>query len=125
MTGLLWPPLLELLVLSALTLYLGIVSEAWRSAPWRMAVVLTLVGWPAMLVAWHGDGQEVTRHTVEGFAAGPAGGVAPLRHRPPGPAPRRAGCPTATEAAAPGDLPDGTPRLDHVEPVGGEGGTAS
>ena len=21
-----------------------------------------------MLVAWHGDGQETTRHTVEGFA---------------------------------------------------------
>ncbi len=68
LTRLLWPPLLELLVLSALALYLGIVSEAWRTAPWRMVAVLTLVGMAAMLVAWHGDGQEVTRHTVEGFA---------------------------------------------------------
>ena len=33
-----------------------------------MVAVLTLVGVAAMLVAWHGDGQEVTRHTVEGFA---------------------------------------------------------
>jgi len=30
--------------------------------------VLTLIGVAAMLVAWHGDGQETTRHTVEGFA---------------------------------------------------------
>ena len=68
-TGLLWPPLLELLVLSAVTLYLGIVSEAWRTPPWRVVAVLTLVGMAGMLVAWHGDGQEVTRHTVEGFTA--------------------------------------------------------
>jgi hypothetical protein len=69
LTTWLWPPLLELLVLSAVALYLGIVSEAWRTAPWRVVVVLTLVGIVGMLVAWHGDGQEVTRHTVEGFAA--------------------------------------------------------
>ncbi len=68
LTGLLWPPLLELLVLSAVTLYLGIVSEAWRTPPWRVVVVLSLVGMAGMLVAWHGDGQEVTRHTIEGFA---------------------------------------------------------
>jgi hypothetical protein len=29
-------------------------------------VVLTVIGLLAMLVAWNGDGQEVTRHTVEG-----------------------------------------------------------
>ncbi len=68
LTDVLWPPLLGLLVLSALALYLGIVSEAWRFRPWCMVAVLTLVGVAAMLVAWHGDGQEVTRHTVEGFA---------------------------------------------------------
>ena len=68
LTTLLWPPLLELLVLSAVPIYLGIVSEAWRTAPWRVVGVLTLVGMAGMLMAWHGDGQEVTRHTVEGFA---------------------------------------------------------
>jgi hypothetical protein len=31
-------------------------------------VVLIVIGVLAMLIAWHGDGQEVTRHTVEGFA---------------------------------------------------------
>ena len=64
----LWPPLLELLVLSAVSVYLGIVTEAWRSRTWWTVVVLTLIGLAAMMVAWHGDGQEVTRHTVEGFA---------------------------------------------------------
>ncbi len=68
LTWLLWPPLIELLVLSAVALYLGIVSEAWRTRPWRVLVVLTLVGMAGMLVAWHGDGQETTRHTIEGFA---------------------------------------------------------
>jgi hypothetical protein len=68
LTTVLWPPLLELLVVASLALYFGIVSEAWRTGPWRMVVVLTLVGMAGMLVAWHGDGQEVTRHTVEGFA---------------------------------------------------------
>ncbi len=68
LTPALWPPLLILLVMAALALYLGIATEATGTDPWRMVVVLTLVGVAAMLVAWHGDGQEVTRHTVEGFA---------------------------------------------------------
>ena len=67
LTRVLWPPLDELLVLAVLALYLGIVSDVWRTGPWRMLVVLTLVGLAGMVVAWHGDGQEVTRHTVEGF----------------------------------------------------------
>jgi hypothetical protein len=68
LTTLLWPPLLELLLLSAVSLYLGIVTEGWRDRTWWTVVVLTLIGVAAMLVAWHGDGQEVTRHTIEGFA---------------------------------------------------------
>jgi hypothetical protein len=31
-------------------------------------VMLGALGIFTMLVAWHGDGQEVTRHTIEGFA---------------------------------------------------------
>ncbi len=68
LTPVLWPPLLVLLLVAALALYLGIATGATGTDPWRMVVVLTLVGVAAMLVAWHGDGQEVTRHTVEGFA---------------------------------------------------------
>jgi hypothetical protein len=67
LTPVLWPPVAELAVTAVLALALGWLSGAWRTAPWRTLVVLTLVGVAAMLVAWNGDGQEVTRHTVEGF----------------------------------------------------------
>ena len=33
-----------------------------------MVFGLIVIGLLSMLVAWHGDGQEVTRHTVEGLA---------------------------------------------------------
>lgn len=68
LTSLLWPALWELLGIAALALYVGFLAGSWRTDPWRMVAVLALIGLPAMLVAWHGDGQEVTRHTVEGFA---------------------------------------------------------
>ena len=68
LTSLLWPDVAGLMVTAVLALALGWVSGAWRTPPWRTLVVLTLVGVGAMLVAWNGDGQEVTRHTVEGFA---------------------------------------------------------
>jgi hypothetical protein len=68
LTAVMWPPVLELLILSALALYLALLSGAWRFRPWCMALVLSGVGVLAMLAAWHGDGQEVTRHTIEGFA---------------------------------------------------------
>ncbi len=67
-TTLLWPPLTEALMLAAVAAYLGIVTNSWRDRAWWTVVVLTLVGVAGMLVAWHGDGQEVTRHTIEGMA---------------------------------------------------------
>jgi len=67
LTSVLWPPVVELAVTAALALALGWLSGAWRTGPWRTLAVLTSLGVAAMLVAWHGDGQEVTRHTVEGF----------------------------------------------------------
>jgi hypothetical protein len=68
LTPAMWPPLLEFSLMSALALYLAAMSGAWRERPWRAVVVLVVIGVLAMLIAWHGDGQEVTRHTVEGFA---------------------------------------------------------
>jgi hypothetical protein len=68
LTPILWPPAVVVLVVAALALGLGVATGATRSDPWRMVVVLTVIGMAAMLVAWHGDGQEVTRHTIEGFA---------------------------------------------------------
>lgn len=68
LTVVMWPPALELAIMGALALYLAVLSEAWRERPWRAVLALTGIGVLAMLVAWHGDGQEVTRHTIEGFA---------------------------------------------------------
>jgi hypothetical protein len=68
LTVIVWPPLIGLLTMAALAIYLGILSEAWRDRPWRAVLILTGLGVLAMLVAWHGDGQEVTRHTIEGLA---------------------------------------------------------
>ncbi len=68
LTTLLWPALPEELVLAAVAVYLGIVSDSWRHRASWTVLVLMLVGLAGMLVAWHGDGQEVTRHTIEGVA---------------------------------------------------------
>ena len=68
LTPVLWPSLLGLDVMAAMAIALGARSGAWRQPAWRAVAVLAAIGIPAMLIAWHGDGQEVTRHTVEGFA---------------------------------------------------------
>jgi hypothetical protein len=68
LTLVMWPPLVEFLIMSVLAGYLAALSEVWREPSWRVVAALTIVGILAMLVSWHGDGQEVTRHTVEGAA---------------------------------------------------------
>ncbi|MGO8872420.1 MAG: hypothetical protein ACLQPH_13655 [Acidimicrobiales bacterium] len=68
LTTVMWPSVLELSIMSALAPYLAVLSEAWRERAWWAVLVLTGIGVLSMAVAWHGDGQEVTRHTVEGFA---------------------------------------------------------
>ncbi|MHB1517926.1 MAG: hypothetical protein ACYCYQ_06550 [Acidimicrobiales bacterium] len=67
-TMVVWPSALELGLLATAALYLAYRSDAWRLTTWRTVVVLTAIGLVAMLVAWNGDAQEVTRHTIEGFA---------------------------------------------------------
>jgi hypothetical protein len=68
LTVVFWPPLLGLVFLSVLAACLGFPQEVRRERPWQMMVAFTVIGVGSMLVAWHGDGQEVTRHTVEGLA---------------------------------------------------------
>lgn len=68
LTMVVWPPFIWVLALAVLASYLAVLSGVWRDRSWRISLVLTVIGVLAMLVAWHGDGQEVTRHTVEGFA---------------------------------------------------------
>jgi hypothetical protein len=68
LTVALWPPLLGLFFLAVLAASLSVRKEVRRGRPWQMMVAFTVIGVGSMLVAWHGDGQEVTRHTVEGLA---------------------------------------------------------
>jgi hypothetical protein len=68
LSPLLWPPWVWLFGMMAV---IGVVINE-RDLPLdrvaQIIVVLGLIGIPAMLVAWNGDGQEATRHTVEGLA---------------------------------------------------------
>jgi len=68
LTVVMWPPLIGLLILAAVAGYCTVLARGWRDPVWRTVLVFTGIGIPAMLVAWHGDGQEVTRHTLEGLA---------------------------------------------------------
>jgi hypothetical protein len=66
--ALLWPAWWWLLPLTVIGVVPAAVTGLWRDRAWRTVVVLGGLGVITMLIAWHGDGQEVTRHTVEGFA---------------------------------------------------------
>jgi hypothetical protein len=66
LTVVMWPPLIWVVAMAVLASYLAVLSGVWRDRSWRVVVVLTIIGLLAMLVAWNGDGQEVTRHTIEG-----------------------------------------------------------
>ncbi len=68
LTPIFWSGLPVLALLAAAAASLAVRRRAWLHPPWRVLVAVTGVGVVAMLVAWHGDGQEVTRHTVEGLA---------------------------------------------------------
>jgi hypothetical protein len=68
LTDPMWPSLAWLAGLALVAGVLAVWRKTWRRPAWRMTVALTVIGGLAMVVAWHGDGQEVTRHTVEGFA---------------------------------------------------------
>jgi len=66
LTPVMWPPPVVVAVMAAVGTGLAVRSGLWHERAWRAVVVLTLLGLAAILVSWHGDGQEVTRHTLEG-----------------------------------------------------------
>jgi hypothetical protein len=68
LTVVFWPPLLGLVFLVIMAATLGFPKQVRRGRPWQMMAAFTVIGVGSMLVAWHGDGQEVTRHTIEGLA---------------------------------------------------------
>jgi hypothetical protein len=68
LTAVLWPAWWWLLPMSVVAVVVAGVTGMWRRRSWRVIGALGALGVVAMLVSWHGDGQEVTRHTIEGFA---------------------------------------------------------
>ena len=65
-----WPAWVWLIPILALAFSVSGTGMAPGGRRRQLQIVSLLcgLGLIAMLVAWHGDGQEVTRHTVEGFA---------------------------------------------------------
>jgi hypothetical protein len=66
LTVLMWPPFIGMVGIVSGATYLSVLSGVWRVRTWRVVLLLTGLGVVAMFIAWHGDGQEVTRHTIEG-----------------------------------------------------------
>ncbi len=54
------------IILGFLALAIAAQRDTRHRREWRFLVAFVLVGLFSMLVAWHGEGQEVTRHMVEG-----------------------------------------------------------
>jgi lipoprotein signal peptidase len=68
LTTVLWPAWWWLLPLTAVGVGAAAITGSWREHGWQVVMVLGALGVVAMLIAWQGDGEEVTRHTIEGFA---------------------------------------------------------
>jgi hypothetical protein len=51
---------------AVLGILVAFVRGTWRRPELRLLMALILLGLMSMLLAWHGEGQEVTRHMVEG-----------------------------------------------------------
>jgi hypothetical protein len=66
LTAVLYPPWEVVLVVGALALVGGELLGQTRRLAWIAVVVLGALGLFHMLVAWHGDGMEVTRHASVG-----------------------------------------------------------
>jgi hypothetical protein len=54
------------LLMAALAVAIGWRRRTSDRAEWRFLVAFALIGLLSMLLAWHGEGMEVTRHMVEG-----------------------------------------------------------
>jgi hypothetical protein len=68
MTVVLWPGWWWMLPMIVLAASAAAVTGTWRERGWQATMMLGGLGIFTILVAWHGDGEEVARHTVEGLA---------------------------------------------------------
>jgi hypothetical protein len=67
-TVVLWPAWWWLVPMTLVSFAVAALTGMWRRRSWLVVAALGALGIVTMLVAWNGDGQEVTRHTIEGFA---------------------------------------------------------
>jgi hypothetical protein len=67
LTPVMWPAWWWLLPLSVIGFGAAAVTGRWRERSGQAVALLAALGLLSMLIAWQGDGQEVTRHTIEGF----------------------------------------------------------
>jgi hypothetical protein len=123
LTPAVWPAWWWMVPLAVVGLAGAAVTGAWRERGTQVIVVLAALGLLSMLIAWQGDGQEVTRHTIEGFVELRAGvlvlflvGVLGL------PSPRRG--PPADGDAAPALVAEQAPADGADAAVQADGGSA-
>jgi len=62
-----WPAWPWLALVALVSVAGAVATGTIRESAWRLVLVLGVTGLGTMLFAWHGDGQETTRHTIEGF----------------------------------------------------------
>lgn len=68
LSAVLWPGWIWLLPIGAAGALGALATGPQRRRPLLAAAGVAAAGMATMLVAWHSDGQEVTRHTIEGLA---------------------------------------------------------
>jgi hypothetical protein len=68
LSPLLWPPWVAMCAIVAATVVVANERNLSLDRTAHVVIVLGLIGIPAVLSAWNGDGQETTRHTLEGLA---------------------------------------------------------
>jgi hypothetical protein len=67
LTPIFWAPWIWVVGISGGIVVLAYKKDLWANRVVQVIVALGLIGIPAMLVAWNGDGEETTRHTFEGL----------------------------------------------------------
>jgi hypothetical protein len=63
------PNYVVVIALSVVAVVVALRKRTWRRQEWKLLVVFAAAGLGSMLLSWHGDGQEATRHMVEGDVA--------------------------------------------------------
>jgi hypothetical protein len=66
-SGFFWPSLSGLALTAAVLLIISALRRTWRHDTWWVQISFAIIGALAMFISWHGDGQETTRHTLEGL----------------------------------------------------------